>query len=299
MKKCRSKRVKGQNYYLIGLVIMSLFLLVSFPLYSAVKSKSNSVLSHQACADSVRLNSGLKLSEGEYANAIKCPTVCENRKEKNKDDALKLLSNRMVMTWKEFNRGQPNLFKDDLFEKNSYCIVRFIETFDNADKIGTISGKEFADYLWSDRVTYDKKEMPVMEFLSAHDSNELDTINLADFQAVPINTAIPQAVVVLYTKKTELNSVFAKLAGGSGAVLGVSGVIVGALATVGSGGIVLLGVAGLAAGGAAGGALAIKSRLGISSNHDAAIMILPWQSDVLAKLNCEYMPADPGDTEVC
>jgi hypothetical protein len=280
---------RGVNYYIIGIIMLSLFLLISIPIMNSFKDKSEDTLSHNLCADSVKVNSAFTLGEGDFRDRIKCPTVFEVRPERSQEAAMKLLSNRMVMAWQEFQRGKPVMFDRNLLDSTNYCIFRFVEEFKYPNDIGQIDLAQFTQFMNAERTVYEGKDMPVLEFLSDYSTYDLGDVDTTKLQGTKIDTSVPQAIVIWYSKESEPNVIFA-VATGIGATVGL------VAATVLSGGTVLIAAATVA--GAAGfGGLAIWTEVGVKADHYATIMLVPWTTESLAQLNCEHLPAEQKVTD--
>ena len=277
--------------FLILFVVITVFL-VNYKSYIQEK------IPKKICKESVAQHARLHIRGMDFSTSIKCPV--DYRPIGADKDIKSELAYYMADCWDKFGEGRLKLFDEEILSKKNLCVICNHITFKEKTKI---DAKDFMDFLKDtpfpsefDEEDNFEKDASYYTYLSRYKTKDLDTSNikLGDYN---IDTSVPYATVMTYAKKGNLNSFFYTATGiGAkyGAVLGVIVLLVAPIpgTRVTAATLIISGGLGAAGGASTGGFAVAGVGGGITQNWDAGVLLVPYKTIELKKLNCDYLPAE-------
>ena len=234
--------------------------------------KYNDVLNESVdkgiCKKSLDYLASIRIKGVDMPSDINCPTIEYSIKKGG--DAKAELALLMKDAWDTFDRGRTEYFETKV-EKQTFSIFYHHITFEDHTPI---SSTDFFDYLQRTSTTDPDsgKQVSYADYFTeyATKSQEFDK-KITDDRKYDINTDVPYATVIVYTKKGEWLTWFK--AGGSFVVEFVDSYITTkSLSKSGYAGIIAF----------------VQEK---AVDWDAAIMLVPFESAELNTLGCTYFPA--------
>ncbi len=271
-------------------------IIITFILITQFKDSSNSATEDSECISSVKAHStAIRLSK-ELSGAdlpIICPSHDIVVKTTNPEVVKAAVANEMKSCWYRWGEGKLQLFKDD----GTYCHVCSMIQVDGVDNI-----QGFSEYLDTKKAN---SKQTYSEYLSGAKYGTY--YNQTEFQKSASSSMQTKNIGVVFVYAKGKNSIdtlintIATPAKGAAIGMGVGMIIglgvcygVGAIVTVGTGGVgtpVLLAcaAAGAAAGGAAGMYKGYEAHK--ESSYMSIVLVRPLDANELNALGCQYTKA--------
>lgn len=301
MKSKKAQEESKSNFIIVVLILFAVGLLIMSAFIYRFYKEEQEFARKFSCKKAIEAQTMLRIRpldtyakvknlfafNEEHPSDITCPTTEDIIKETEKAKIMSRLAYDMAECWNIFGEGTLDLFEVNT-EEQKYCIICHHIIFENKEI--RINATEFDSYLekYKAPVEFDKEERPYKEYLTDvvttpgvldEYSNDIKT---GDYD---IATEDDYAVLFTYAKK----GYWDKWMRGSG--WAVAGIVSGAVLIPFTGGGSIAIIAGSLTAGAAGGAIAYKTANPRAADWDAGILLLPYDPEVLRRINCEYMPA--------
>lgn len=290
----------------IFVVVLVAFLLIKYQ--SNLEGAYSKLVGEASCEASVRNHALLKLRYADFSGEINCPTTYLKIKGKNQNEAKREIADAMVDCWKQYGKGDLQLFADD----SIYCAICHRITL---DKDARIDG--FMKYLSEEKVS--GKNITYLKYLTTQRTENSEFLKSLESQKIEDSLIASQhneyAIVFSYIKGKkyikEYSEKAAHMAPGAGLMIFGVGLIYTslktsfALASVSPAAgpaapIVLTTSIGIAHAGTAIGTItfgvgALWSYLayeisGVPFEHIALINFVPYNAQYLESLNCKEIP---------
>ncbi|MBN2454874.1 hypothetical protein JXB11_05005 [Candidatus Woesearchaeota archaeon] len=246
----------------------------------------------EACKDSVKQNAYSRAAGLNWATSIKCPTKDVMITEKDSEAIKKEVADYMYECWDIYGKGKYDLFPTERANVDTYCVIcsRLEFKYDNE-----VTGfwrylndynaprqthSYYTDFKGSNAAN---AEYEVMEDIEANTENPSG--NPTQYLD-KIDTNVKYGVIFVYSKETGLWDRWTD-AGIATSVTLIGVTTLGGILTGGVG-LVVLGVAGAAAGAA--GGYALYNGEDLQSEWQASIHLVPYHEAALEELHCTELP---------
>ncbi len=279
---------KAMIEFLVGLMILLVVAAVILIFYGKTSAVSEAKNVADACKQSIEINNIGRIGGTPLFDEVKCPTEYKTIDTDNSEEIKKELAHDMATCWYKMGRGQYEVFNTDMLQEKEYCVICSVTEFDNAQEI---SG--FLDYMTKNPapLLYTGGEsMSYTDYLQGYRSDSSRKLLYEQETRDIINTKNDYATIFLYGKKGYVSKVWGA---GGGAAAGFTIGLVGGFLIIGG----LTAPAGIAiiatVGGGAGGYLLGSEK---SADWESGIILYPYTTEDLKKLNCEILPAKQQNT---
>lgn len=304
-------------YYIIGIIIPIVFLILVLSGLVSLKSNMNNVIIDQECWNSIEIHSRLvQATKSEVTPDINCPTKFETIKKSEKEKNVnKEIASAWANCWGNWHRGRVELFNSS----GSYCHICNIITFEDRSELKNL-------YTYLNTYTVPGTQMKYFQYLSPFSTESIEYVQdipeeldetrkkqLGDY--ITLNNE-DYAIIFFYAKGEDQITKFLNnkrtetvLAGSGLAILGVGVTTVAAAAfasaltaaaTTGASlswtplGWVILGVTAITAGG-----VLIYAALTAGDNPQWITFsaFLPYNEETLESLGCDIAPVRAAFSE--